>query len=126
MDRDDSALKRYTRSISDALPCSGRAKKQIVSQIRESIVDYLREHREADLATVQAHFGTPQEIAAGYVDAQEAPALLRKMRNKKKVLMIVAGVMVAVLLIWSGYIAWAAATIKPESGGTVEVTSGID
>ena len=78
MDRNDSALKRYVRSISDGLPYSMRARKQILSQIRESIDDYLQENPEADLATVQAHFGTPQEIAASFVNEQDASTLLQR------------------------------------------------
>ena len=125
MDRNDSALKRYILSISDALPCSNGVKKQIMSQIRESIVDYLQENPEADLAAVQAHFGTPQEIAASYVHEAEPSALLHKMSIKKKVLVLVAGVMAAIFLMWIGFVAWAAATVRPESGGSIEVTDQI-
>lgn len=119
MDRNDFALKRYIRSIGDALPCSGKVKKQIVSQIRESIVDYLQENPEADFATVQAHFGTSQEIAASYVNEQAPSALLHKMSIKKKVLVIVAGVMVTIFLVWIGYIAWAATAVKLEGDGRI-------
>ena len=124
MDRNDSALKRYIRSISDALPCSMRAKKQIISQIRESIVVYLQENPEADLATVQAHFGTPQEIAASYVNEQDTSTLLHKMSIQKKVLAIVAGVMAAIFLMWIGFVAWKTADIQKTSWGQVEMIIG--
>ena len=126
MDRNDSALKRYIRSISDALPCSMRTKKQIVSQIRESIDDYLKEKPEADLTMVQAHFGTPLEIAASYVNEQDTSALLHKMSIKKKVLVIVAGVMTAIFLMWIGLVAWATIDAKEESGGGIEATHGMN
>ena len=119
MDRNDSALKRYIRSISDALPCSVRAKTQIVSQIRESIDDYLQENPEADFAAVQAHFGTPQEIAASYVDDQDTATLLHKMSIKKKVLVIVAGVMAAIFLMWIGYITWSVTDSRNSTRGII-------
>ena len=100
-------LKRYIRSISRKLPY-GKIKEPIIAQIRECVVDYIQEHPEADFEMVQAHFGTPQEIAESYVNEQDTSTLLHKMSIKKKVLVIVAGVMAAVLLIWVGYIVWAA------------------
>ena len=126
MDRNDSALKRYIRSISDALPCSGKVKKQIVSQLCESIIDYLEQNPEADLAMVQAHFGTPQEIAASYVHEQNASTLLHKMSIKKKVLVIVAGVMAAVLLMWAAVVTWAVIDAKAESVGGIKITDEIN
>ena len=102
MGSNDPALKRYFRSISDELPCSRKMKKQVISQIRNSIVDYLQENPNIDFTAVQSHFGTPQEIAASYVDDQDASALLRKMSIKKKVLVIVAGAVVIALMVWAG------------------------
>ena len=102
MGSNDPALKRYFRSISDELPCSRKMKKQVISQIRNSIVDYLQENPNIDFTAVQSHFGTPQEIAASYVDDQDASALLRKMSIKKQVLVIVAGAVVIALMVWAG------------------------
>ena len=123
MDRNDSALKRYIRGISDGLPYSMRARKQILSQIRESIDDYLRENPEADLATVQAHFGTPQEIAASFVNEQDASTLLHKMSIKKKVLVMVAGVMAMVLLTWAGVVVWATMDASDSTKGNIGVSA---
>ena len=126
MDRNHSTLKRYIRSISNALPCSGKTKKQIVSQIRESIDGYLLENPEADLATLQAHFGTPQQIASSYVDSQETSALLRKMRTRKYILSIFAGVMAIFLLIWSGVVFWKTVDTQKSASGQVEFILGSD
>lgn len=100
------AAKRYIRTISDALSCSGKTKKRIVSQIRDSVDDYMLQNPDADFEMIQTHFGTPQEIAASYVDEQDASRLLKKMSIKKKVLVIVAGVMATILLMWVGLVTW--------------------
>ena len=100
-------LKRYIRGVSRALPCGRKVKKQIVSQIRSSIADYLQENPNADFEAVQLHFGTPKEIAASYIHEQDAAALLNTVQIKKKILAIVAGTMALVLLMWVGAVAWA-------------------
>lgn len=101
-----SAAKRYIRSVSDTLSCSRKAKKQIVSRIRDGVEDYLLQNPDADFEMIQAHFGTPQEIAASYVDEQDASGLLKKISIKKKVLVVVASVMAAIFLMWIGFVAW--------------------
>jgi hypothetical protein len=124
MGSNSSAAKRYIRSVSDMLSCSGKTKKRIVSQIRYSVDEYLLQHPDADFEMIQTHFGTPQEIAASYVNAQDAAVLLKKMSIKKKVLVIVASVMAVILLVWIGYIGWATIDTQKISGGQVEVIVG--
>lgn len=118
-------LKRYIRSISRKFP-SGKMKEPIIAQIRECVVDYIQEHPEADFEMVQAHFGTPQEIAASYVTEQDAAELLKKMGIKKKVLVIVAGVMAAMFLMWIGFVAWDTIDAQRAKHGRVGVTTVMD
>lgn len=106
MDSNDPALKRYIRSINHALPCAGKMKRQIVSQFQDSIMDYLETNPNTDLASVQARFGTKQEIVTSYVRYEDNSVLLRKIGIKKKVLVMVAGMMAAVLLFWLGSVSW--------------------
>ena len=102
----DCGVKQYIRSIRRELPCSGKKKRQFISQIRCSIMDFLQENPEADLEAVQAHFGTKQEIVEDFVRNEDASDLLRKMSIKKKVLAIIAGVMIIILAIWACVVAW--------------------
>ena len=121
MGSNDPGLKEYIRSISCELPCSGKKKKQIISQIRSGIMDYLQENPEADISAIQAHFGTGREIAASFVDYEDASVLLKKMSIKKKVLAIVAGVMAVTLLTWGAVVAWSVIETKKVTDGHVEV-----
>lgn len=121
MGSNDPGLKEYIRSISRELPCSEKKKKQIISQIRSGIMDYLQENPEADISAIQAHFGTGREIAASFVDYEDASVLLKKMSIKKKVLAIVAGVMAVVLLTWGAVVAWEIVESKQTRNGYIEV-----
>ena len=103
----DTALKRYYRSIRKDLPCSYKMKKRIMQQIQESVDQFLEQNPDADFDAVQLHFGEPQTIALSYIEDQDAPELLRKMRIKRRVLAIVAGVLAAALLIWGCAVVYA-------------------
>lgn len=121
MGSNGAAVKYYLRGVSNALPCGRKAKKQIVSRISDSIEDYLQENPDADFELVQSHFGTPQEIAASYINEQDLSVLVNKMRIKKKVVVIVAGAMTAILLIWAGVVAWVAIDAKKQTDRQIEV-----
>ena len=121
-----SAAKRYIRSVSNMLSCSGNEKRMIISQIRNSVSDYLLQNPDADFEMIQVHFGTPQEIAASYVNEQDAVGLLKKISINKKILVIVAGVVVAIFLMWAAVVTWAAIDAKAENVGDVKITQGIN
>lgn len=124
MGSNGAAVKCYLRGVGDALPCGRKAKKQIVSQISDSMEDYLEENPDADFEMVQTHFGTPQEIAASYINEQDPSVLVRKMRIKKKVIVIVAAVMAAILLTWASVVIWA--TIDAKQSADRQIESFID
>ena len=98
-------LKRYVRKIRKMIPCSGNMKRSIMSQISESIEDYLRQNPDADMEAIQTHFGTPLEIAASCVEGRETVALVRKFRARKKALSITAAAMAVMFLICAGVVA---------------------
>ena len=104
---DSAALRRYYRSIRDWLPCKGQQKRRILAEIRSSVASYLENHPEADFSQLEAHFGTPQQIASGYVEDLNTEETLRALRIRRKVFTVIAAGVLAALLIWGGAVAWA-------------------
>lgn len=121
----DTALKRYYRSIRKDLPCSYKMKKRIMQQIQESVDQFLEQNPDADFDAVQLHFGEPQTIALSYIEDQDAPELLRKMRIRRKVIAIIAGTVALVLAIWLAAMVWAIADANQTTDGHINDTSVI-
>jgi hypothetical protein len=120
----DAALKQYYRSIRSELPCNWGQRNRILRQIRESVDNYLEENPDADFAAIEAHFGNAQTIASSYIDVQDAPELLRKMRIKKRVTAIIVGAVAVVLLIWGAAVVWAMIDVGDSNDGGIEVIVG--
>ena len=116
----DTTLKQYDRSVCRALPCSWKMKRQIVAQLKDSVNEYLAINQDADFWAVQNHFGTPQQIASGFVEDQSTSALLHKMSVKRKIVAIVAGVAAVVILLWAGAVSWAITDVHKENDGHAE------
>lgn len=107
MSRIDSQLKRYYRLISATLPCGKKMKQEILSQLKGSVRQYLQQNPDADFAAVQKHFGTPEQIAAGYVEDQASDSLIKGLNSKKRLITIVACALAAIVLIWGAVVLWA-------------------
>lgn len=96
----ETDLRRYYRDIRSYLPCSRKQKRRILDEIRERVNIYLEECPEADYDQIEARFGTPQTIAAAYVDDMNTSELLTALGIRRKfVTAVIVGVL-ALSLIW--------------------------
>ena len=100
-------LKQYYRDIAKKLPVGRKEKQQILLAITESVEDYLAAHPLADFQAVQLHFGSPQEIAAAYIENMTAPEILKKFRLRRTVLSILCATAATALLLWGSIIVYA-------------------
>lgn len=116
----DAALKQYYRSVRKALPCSRKMKRQIVAQLKDGVNEYLATNQDADFWAVQNHFGTPQQIASGFVEDQSTSTLLHNISVKKRIVAIIAGAAAVVVLLWIGAVSWAIINAQSESEGHIE------
>ena len=116
----DAALKQYYRSVRKALPCSRKMKRQIVAQLKDGVNEYLATNQDADFWAVQNHFGTPQQIASGFVEDQSTSALLHKMSIKKKIVAIIAGTAAVAILLWAIVLTCTKKKKKSQSEGHIE------
>lgn len=62
MNTAERAARRYYRKVRSWLP-GGKMRRYVMTQIRETVQEFVQEHPDADVAAIQAQLGTPQEIA---------------------------------------------------------------
>lgn len=94
------AARRYYRKVRSWLP-GGKMRRYVMTQIRETVQEFVQEHPDADVAAIQAQLGTPQEIAAAYVENMETAAVLKGLRIRRRVLFAVCATMLAILISWT-------------------------
>ena len=118
------ALKRYYRSIRNCLPSSHKLKAKVLAEIESNINAYLLENPSADVASIEARFGAPKQIAASYIDELETPELLKKFHIRKRILTIIISAVAIILVLWLGVVGWSAITEYYDSNGDI-TDSGI-
>lgn len=116
--------KKYIRQVGIWLPCTGKLRKQIKEEILTALNGFLEDHPDADYQAIVAQFGTPQQVAVGYVEAMDTPELLNQLRIKKRTVTIAAVAAVVALSMWAGVVT--AAYIDHVDDMNGEITTSID
>ena len=88
-------INRYVRAVASYLPCTRKQKKQLLTVLRNEAEAYCSETCDADL---EMRFGTPQQVAAAYVDAMSTQELLAALRRRQVLTILIAAVLTALLL----------------------------
>lgn len=120
MNSRDSALRRYYQTIRSYLPCSGKLKKQILMEIRTNISHYLEKFPEAEFSQIEARFGSPQSIAAAYVDDMDTQELLHALRIRRKITTMLIAALLAIVTMWGTVVTAAYIDAHQGTNGYIE------
>ena len=93
-------LKRYCRAVRRNLPCSGKLKQKILTEIGMSVRTYLEENPSANYTEIENKFGTPQQITSAYLDEMDHQVLARELKIKNRIVKIVAAALITALLMF--------------------------
>ena len=100
----NAQVRRYLREIRSCIPCYGKAKYEILRKIKGMIRAAISDVPGMTYEMLVARFGTPQQIAASYVDELDTPELLKKLRMRNKIIAIVCATAAIILAIWVGVV----------------------
>mgnify|MGYP007000583581 len=89
---------RYVRAVSGFLPCSGKVKKPLLDTLRAQAEEYIADG--GDAAALEQRFGTPQQVAAAWVDEMGTSELLKALRSRRRVVLTVLTGVIAALAVW--------------------------
>ena len=101
MKKGSIAAWRYLWKVRGWLPCSGKLKREIMARIKTVLNDYLNDHPDADFAELSHRFGTPQQIAASYIEEMNVQDLLKQLRIR---IYIVVATALTLVLLWAGVV----------------------
>ena len=104
MKKGNIAAWRYLWKVGGWLPCSGKLKREIMARIKTVLDDYLNDHPDADFAELSHRFGTPQQIAASYIEEMNVQDLLKQLRIRRKIICIVVATALTFVSLWAGVV----------------------
>lgn len=89
-------IKKYKRQIKANLLCGTKLSKQFLSDLSDSINNYIEKNNITQLTEVQNHFGSPEQIAQSFLAETDISVIRKKVRLKQ----IFTFILVAALLAW--------------------------
>ena len=107
--RHNKAIRRYCRQVRAWLPCGQKQKRYITQKILVDTTARFEDDGAVTYTALVEHFGTPQAIAAAYIDSQDTAALLRSLRIRRRIMAMVAGTLACILISWAATVTWAIA-----------------
>lgn len=113
-------VRQYLKEICKNIPCSWNKKRKILAQLEESIKKYAIEITDLDYAAIVARFGTPQQIAASYLEAMDIQELTQNFRVKKRIVGILLAAAMAAVLLWACVVFSAKAKFDVDTEGYFE------
>ncbi len=115
-------VKKYKRKIKANLLCGTKLSKQFLADLSDSIDNYIEENNITQLADVQNHFGSPEQIAQSFLAETDIGVIRKKVRLKQIVLVA----LIAALLMWGVGVAVSAKKSCDQTGayGVVTIWEG--
>lgn len=100
-------LKKYYRAIGRELPCAGKRKKQILTDLQQSVETYCKDNPGADFAEIQSHFGSASQIASAYIEEMGTAELISGLRMRRAVIKVLAAVGISIVILWLAVVLFA-------------------
>ena len=97
-------LKRYKREIKHCLLCDTKQTKRFLTDFSASIDLFIAEQNAAEIETIRNHFGQPDQIAKAFFAQADINEIRKKIRTKR----LLAGFLIAIVVLWGVFVGWAA------------------
>lgn len=95
------AVRQYLKAVERALIGDKARRRRFLDTLRERITETGETPDDVTYASLCARFGTPQEMAAAFLETEGPAQLKAAVAWKKKVLLAVAIAIAAALLVWA-------------------------
>lgn len=98
--------RRYRRKVLSLLPCTRLQKQKIISQFDASLSGYIQSSPDANFIDLEEHFGSPEAIAASYVESAGTAEILQSLCIRKRIVLVISLVLAVLLISWAAVVTW--------------------
>lgn len=103
MSKINKEIDEYIAEIRKDLICSSSQKNAIISDLQESVKNFVEENDIDDIHKVYDQFGTPRDIANQLISDTEPQKIKKKYKHHRVIIIgvVVAVLIVAIVIIWA-------------------------
>lgn len=89
-------INEYIKNIKKQLLYGTKESRLFLKELKQNILDYADENKNADIADIRQQFGTEEEVANAFLETIDIRTIKRKIKIKHSVIFFV----VAMTIIW--------------------------
>lgn len=114
--------KVYLRDVQRWIPGNRKLKNRIMDSFKRNVESWLEDYPNCGYRKLEDQFGKPEQIAASYVENVNTDEILHSLQINKKILRLVAGALLAALVLWAAFAAVALVDAHKAQQGYSKIT----
>lgn len=122
----NAGVRQFLREIRKNIPGGGKQKKLVLEQVKASMLEYLAEKPDATYDDLLTRFGTPEQIAASYLEELDICDLKKQLSIRKRIVLAVVAAAIVAVGIWAGVVLHALREYDDAMPGYIERTVEVD
>ena len=79
------AAKLFCKNAKNKLNCPRKIKKDLILRIESSVYDYIDGNPDASYDDIEAHFGSPRELANSYISSLDSEEICKAIKKAKTI-----------------------------------------
>ena len=79
------AAKLFCKNAKNKLNCPRKIKKDLILRIESSVYDYIDGNPDASYNEIEAHFGSPRELANSYISSLDSEEICKAIKKAKTI-----------------------------------------
>ena len=81
----EAAAKLFYKNTKNKLSCPRKIKKDLILRIESSVYDYIEGNPDASYNEIEAHFGSPRELANSYISSLDSEEICKAIKKAKTI-----------------------------------------
>ena len=81
----EAAAKLFCKNTKNKLSCPRKIKKDLILRIESSVYDYIEGNPDASYDEIEAHFGSPRELANSYISSLDSEEICKAIKKAKTI-----------------------------------------
>ena len=81
----EAAAKLFCKKSKRKLKCPHKIKRDLVMRIESSVYDYIENKPEVSYNEIEAHFGSPRELANSYISSLDSEEICKAIKKAKTI-----------------------------------------
>ena len=93
-------IKKYIKYVKKIIPIHSKDKKEFIQLLTQKIIEFSNEHDSCSYQDIVDKFGSPNEVAASYIETLNSDEIIKKLNKKKIINIFISVIIILCISVW--------------------------